>query len=263
MIKLLNFHPFQVAIEHKKYQEKIGIFNTAAEQCQFLADDPDSTVTLETGDLSEICNRMVCDSPRRTGSFPAGPAMDGTRCGNGMECYSGSCVYRGTRSVGSSYQEPKWGDWNHNPCESGCISGSIPVEISNRKCITDDVGCSGSRRQVKSCKSPTNTCTKEYQNANDFAKEMCQEYKQSSEDLDKKITENGLMVPFNKKFPDRVCMIHCMDKSGEPFAPYTEAALLGLQNKVIESPKKKINFNPIFLSFLMERDAVKIRNGIA
>jgi hypothetical protein len=117
-------------------------------------------------------------------------------------------------------------------CISGCISGSIPVDISTRKCITSDLGCSGSRKKVKACQNPSNSCPKQFSNPKEYANEMCASYKSTSDNLDRKISASGLMVPFNKKFPDRVCMIHCLDNDGEPYAPYSEAGRLGLPNQV-------------------------------
>ena len=85
--------------------------------------------------LQDICNTVLCQSDSKPGGvFRVGPALEGTRCGEGRWCNDGKCVtaqfHQGgggshTSSAGSTGKKgPYFGPWSDGTCESECLLGS-------------------------------------------------------------------------------------------------------------------------------------------
>lgn len=70
-------------LDHNKFQDVPGQKYSAKKQCEFLLRD-NHAVMSPNQKLSEICNNLQCKTPRRSGYYYAGPALEGTDCGRGM-----------------------------------------------------------------------------------------------------------------------------------------------------------------------------------
>jgi a disintegrin and metalloproteinase with thrombospondin motifs 18 len=76
-----------------KFSGYPGLSYTAKDQCEILLRDH-SAYEFVNGALSQVCENLHCRSPNRPGFFFAGPALQGTDCGNGRWCEGGTCQYR-------------------------------------------------------------------------------------------------------------------------------------------------------------------------
>lgn len=63
--------------------EHPGMTYTAKRQCELLLRDKDAYVVPEN-DLGVICYSLRCQTPHRSGYYFAGPALEGTECGNNL-----------------------------------------------------------------------------------------------------------------------------------------------------------------------------------
>ncbi len=246
---LLN-SPTKVAIEHLKYAHSPGKILTASKQCQFLMKDPSAHVQLRPGSsLRDICNSMVCASPYRSGPQSAGPALDGTDCGDGKLCFEGVCQHknfhplqsaatapvRATSRVGMRPSvDPKWGEWRDSPCSRlSCLRGSSGISISHRRCEVPEHSsgrdCIGASSRVKLCHDAQSNCVTQ-QEVGDFASAKCAEVLASVRHLSERLSsEGGRMMPFNRRYPRRACQVHCkVVDGGRYFAPVEEAEKAGL-----------------------------------
>lgn len=69
-------------LDHSKFFNNPGITYTAKKQCELLLTDHDAIVS-PNQKLDTICYNLQCKTPHRSGFYYAGPALDGTNCGNG------------------------------------------------------------------------------------------------------------------------------------------------------------------------------------
>lgn len=69
---------------HNRYDDTPGQSFGAKKQCEILLRDKDAHVSLVGGSLSGICQQLQCRTPHRSGYYFAGPALEGTDCGNGL-----------------------------------------------------------------------------------------------------------------------------------------------------------------------------------
>lgn len=68
--------------DHTRFLGIPGQKYTAKRQCEILLRDKDA-VMLPHQELSTICYNLQCKTPHRSGYYFAGPALEGTQCGNG------------------------------------------------------------------------------------------------------------------------------------------------------------------------------------
>lgn len=62
------------AFDHSRYRDLPGREWTAKRQCELLLRDKDANVVT----LYQACQSLQCETPRRSGYYLAGPALDGT-----------------------------------------------------------------------------------------------------------------------------------------------------------------------------------------
>ena len=73
-----NSGPKEAEWDHfKKFHNMPGLQWSSDEQCQFLLRDPEARTDHNEANLGEICNRMYCRSPTKTGYYASGPALEG------------------------------------------------------------------------------------------------------------------------------------------------------------------------------------------
>lgn len=73
--------------DHNRYQDTPGQQYGAKKQCEILLRDKDAQISLVGGTLNDICQQLQCKTPHRSGYYFAGPALEGTDCGNGLVIY--------------------------------------------------------------------------------------------------------------------------------------------------------------------------------
>ena len=104
-------------------------------QCQMFYLDEQARSAHTNANLRDICDTVLCQSDSKPGGvFRVGPALEGTKCGEGRWCNDGRCVtaqfHQGgggshTSSAGSTgKQGPYFGPWSDGTCESECLFGS-------------------------------------------------------------------------------------------------------------------------------------------
>lgn len=72
----------QPNLNHNKFQDTPGQNFGAKRQCEFLLRDKDAVIS-PNQQLTEICYNLQCKTPKRSGYYHAGPALEGTECGRG------------------------------------------------------------------------------------------------------------------------------------------------------------------------------------
>lgn len=72
-------------LDHTRFLDTPGQFYTAKKQCEILLRDKDAVV-LPSQKLDQICHNLHCKTPHRSGFYYAGPALDGTTCGQKKVC---------------------------------------------------------------------------------------------------------------------------------------------------------------------------------
>ena len=102
-------------------------------QCQMFYLDKQARSAHTNANLEEICETVLCKSDSKPGGvFRVGPALEGTKCGEGRWCSDGQCVRAqfhqpvgGSHvSGGSTSRGPYFGQWMDGKCESQCLLGS-------------------------------------------------------------------------------------------------------------------------------------------
>lgn len=84
-------------LDHTKFLNNPGITFTAKKQCEILLRDHDAVVS-PNQKLDTICYSLQCKTPHRSGFYYAGPALEGTNCGNGkVQKFINSIVKRNTK----------------------------------------------------------------------------------------------------------------------------------------------------------------------
>lgn len=73
----------QKQLDHSRFDDVPGQKYTAKKQCEFLLRDRHAVIS-PNQKLSEICYNLQCKTPRRSGFYYAGPALEGTECGKNM-----------------------------------------------------------------------------------------------------------------------------------------------------------------------------------
>lgn len=71
---------YEKELDHTQFLNTPGQFYTAKKQCEILLRDKDAIV-LPSQKLDQICHNLQCKTPHRSGFYHAGPALDGTVCG--------------------------------------------------------------------------------------------------------------------------------------------------------------------------------------
>ncbi|CAH1114535.1 unnamed protein product, partial [Psylliodes chrysocephalus] len=219
----------KINADHNKFMDTPGQKYTAKTQCELLLRDRDATV-LPTQDLSTICYNLHCKTPHRSGYYFAGPALDGTNCGNGKYCYGGSCLKKALPKP-IKVIPGGWGPWKEESCNSGCIEKSMGHTIKRRQCnnpppVNTDQGCMGSGVEFGLC-NDKKVCKQKKLSSIDYASRKCAEFSKVLPELDSK--GSGLQAPHEEGRLWMACAIFCKrGDSGTFYTPRIELNDLGI-----------------------------------
>nr|CAH7759323.1 unnamed protein product [Callosobruchus chinensis] len=218
-------------MDHSQFLNNPGQMYTAKKQCEILLRDKDAVV-LPHQQLTTICYNLQCKTPNRSGFYFAGPALEGTQCGNGRYCEGGECVKKSLpRPV--STRPGGWGPWKQGECQSGCIEKSMGYSIKRRFCnnpkpLNSDEGCVGSNVERGLC-SDQKICKTKKIPAVDYATKKCREFAQLLEELDPE--GGGLQAPHEEGRLWMGCAIFCKNKEfGTFYTPRMELNDLGVSS---------------------------------
>ncbi|KAK9702439.1 ADAMTS cysteine-rich domain 2 [Popillia japonica] len=214
-------------LNHSKFMEHPGMTYTAKRQCELLLRDKDAYVVPEN-DLGVICYSLRCQTPHRSGYYFAGPALEGTECGNNLYCYGGDCIKRLPKPI--TLKPGGWGPWRLSDCKSGCIEKSTGYQIQQRDCnnpspLNTDKGCEGLSYQHVLCED-TNICKTNRKSAIQYASEKCKLFASKVPELDPKGA--GLQSSHENNRLWMGCAIFCRRHEGSYYTPRIELTDVGI-----------------------------------
>ncbi|KAH6941093.1 hypothetical protein HPB50_013291 [Hyalomma asiaticum] len=103
----------------------------AHDQCRIFLRDHDAQL-YNTSLISNVCEQVICKTHNRQGYYKAGPALDGTYCGDHNLCLHGQCTPARTgfmKAVAGG-----WGPWRRDSCHSGCLDNAKGFSRDRRRC---------------------------------------------------------------------------------------------------------------------------------
>ncbi|XP_060530217.1 A disintegrin and metalloproteinase with thrombospondin motifs adt-1-like [Cylas formicarius] len=215
--------------DHSRFLDIPGQVFTAKKQCEVLLRDKDAKVSPSQA-LSSICYSLQCKTPNRSGYYLAGPALDGTQCGNGKYCYGGQCVAKQLPQP-AEVVLGGWSQWKRGSCTSGCIDKGRGAYISRRECnnpkpINTDQGCDGPNIQFGFC-TDNSICNNKRRSPVDYASAKCKQFSKLLPELDPKGI--GLQSPHEQARVWTGCAIYCKRAdSGAFYTPRIELNDLGV-----------------------------------
>ncbi|XP_057670635.1 A disintegrin and metalloproteinase with thrombospondin motifs adt-2-like [Diorhabda carinulata] len=194
--------------DHNKLLGIPGQKYTAKQQCEILLRDKDATI-LSSQDQSTICYNLHCKTPHKSGHYFAGPALEGTQCGNGKYCFGGNCIKKALPKP-IKVVPGGWSSWKQGVCNSGCIINSMGHTSKRRLCnnpipVNTDQGCEGSGIEFGLCND--NKVCNEKISAVDYASKKCREFSRVLPELDSK--GFGLQSPHEEDRLWMGCAIFC------------------------------------------------------
>jgi a disintegrin and metalloproteinase with thrombospondin motifs 18 len=188
-----------------KFSGYPGLSYTAKDQCEILLRDH-MAYEFVKGDLSQVCDNLHCRTPNKSGFFFAGPALQGTDCGNGKWCEGGSCQYKKklttTTKASTSIQITTTMSSNINQNQGACQSECLQQGKGIKKFTDNDSG--KTKIQVcddeKVCKTRKSVAT--------FGTERCKEFSKNIKEIDGKFQK---LLPkdhnFCRDFTILICTI--------------------------------------------------------
>lgn len=203
-----------------------GITYTAKDQCEILLRDKDA-VEFINGQQSSVCENLHCRSPNRSGFFFAGPALQGTECGNRKWCEGGSCVNKKilTTTTIKSTTLPTWGSWITLTCKSKCLHFGKGSQMKRRRCSNNDDSCDGVSQSVSLC-DDKKICHSR-RSVSDYGTQKCKEFSGKVETIDSEGT--GLQASHESLRVWMACAIFCKRKNTNSyFTPRVELNDLGV-----------------------------------
>ncbi|EFN82273.1 A disintegrin and metalloproteinase with thrombospondin motifs 16 [Harpegnathos saltator] len=215
------------SLDHARYRDLPGREWTAKRQCELLLRDKDASVVT----LYQACQSLQCETPRRSGYYFAGPALEGTYCAPDRECRGGECsVVFEPPSDTSDGQRGSWSDWKEQPCVSGCLQRSKGARVRRRSCEDRSrrtmATCKGLHYDVLLCKDEW-LCKKKRRTIGEFATLKCGLFSDRLAELDS--TAKGLQVGHEPDRPWMACAIFCRRKDiAAYYAPRVELNDFGL-----------------------------------
>ncbi|CRL02070.1 CLUMA_CG015294, isoform A [Clunio marinus] len=201
-----------------------GISYTAKDQCEILLRDRDAYV-FDKGQPFSICNNIHCRTPHRPGFFFAGPALQGTACGNNMWCDSGICVDKNVIKTTTSKPKPTWGPWKSSLCKSECIKNGKGYQANRRFCSQFGDMCDGLSFSIGICEDRRICETRK--TAVEYGTERCREFSKKLDIIDP--DGLGLQASHDSRQVWMGCAIFCKRKNTSSyFTPRIQLNELGL-----------------------------------
>ncbi|XP_029680560.1 A disintegrin and metalloproteinase with thrombospondin motifs adt-2 isoform X2 [Formica exsecta] len=210
---------------YSRYRDLPGREWTAKRQCELLLRDKDANAVM----LYESCQSLRCETPRRSGYYFAGPALDGTHCAPGRECRGGECM--SVLEQPSDSERGSWSEWREDSCNSGCLQRSRGARIRRRFCENrnrriEATSCKGPYYDVLLC-NDEKLCRKKRRTIGEFATFKCALFSERLPELDG--AAKGLQAEHEADRPWMACAIFCRRKDiAAYYAPRVELNDLGL-----------------------------------
>lgn len=210
-------------LRHDKFENLPGQEWDSHDQCKIFLRDEDATL-YNASVIGDVCERVVCKTPNRMGYYKAGPALEGTFCGDQKWCRSGRCVDAEGKELVP--EEGGWGEWQLGKCKSGCISSSKGSLRDHRSCDSPRPRntaeyCEGEPFRIKLC-DDTDLCSRR-ESAVSYAGRKCEEWKKVVKDLSSK----GAQVKHNEGRKWQACAVYCKFTNGPWYTPRAELNDLG------------------------------------
>ncbi|XP_055596194.1 A disintegrin and metalloproteinase with thrombospondin motifs adt-2-like [Uranotaenia lowii] len=203
---------------------------TSKKQCEVLLIDKDA-IAAPTSGLASICQNLQCRTPHRTGFYFAGPALEGTDCGDSKWCVGGSCQKQKKKPI--DVVKGGWSPWINEDCNSGCLEDSKGFQQRSRKCdnpkpINTDAGCEGSSFDVIVC-DDEQLCKNRRQPIEIYASIKCKEFSKLLHRLDP--AGLGIQGPYDDHRLWMGCAIYCKRAdSNAYYAPRFDLNDLGVDS---------------------------------
>lgn len=209
-----------------KYNGFPGITFTAKDQCEILLRDREASVFIN-GLQSTVCDNLHCRTPKRAGFFFAGPALQGTDCGNGKWCEGGVCMNKRSliRTTTSAPMKPTWGAWKETQCISECLKFGKGSQKRRRFCSDPNNTCEGSSSSFVLC-DDSKVCAMR-QSVVDHATQKCKEFSRKLSNVDSDAV--GLQASYDSLRLWMPCAVFCRRKNTTSYyTPRAELNDLGL-----------------------------------
>uniref|UniRef100_A0A182M5L6 Peptidase M12B domain-containing protein n=1 Tax=Anopheles culicifacies TaxID=139723 RepID=A0A182M5L6_9DIPT len=212
-----------------KYYDHPGQAWTAKKQCEVLLTDKDAI--LASSELSAICQNIRCRTPHRTGFYFAGPALEGTDCGDNKWCKGGTCIKQ--KKKPSHIVPGGWSDWTNEECVSGCLEHSKGYNRRTRRCdnpapVNTDQGCEGVALDIAIC-DDEKLCHANREPVQFYANKRCREFSQLLPRLDPE--GRGIQGPYDSKRLWMSCAIYCKRADNDAYyAPRFDLNDLGVDS---------------------------------
>ncbi|XP_077550144.1 uncharacterized protein LOC144163187 [Haemaphysalis longicornis] len=195
----------------------------AHDQCKIFLRDHDAEL-YNTSLISNVCEQVICKTRNRQGYYKAGPALDGTFCGDYNWCLHGQCTR--AREGSLPVVSGGWGPWRRDACHSGCLDNARGFSRDRRRCDRPRPRntartCRGDALRTKLC-DDSKIC-KRRENPVLYASRKCAEWKTLVRDLSSK----GAQVRHNPSRPWQACAVYCKINNGPWYTPRTELNDLG------------------------------------
>ncbi|XP_050077090.1 A disintegrin and metalloproteinase with thrombospondin motifs adt-2-like [Anopheles maculipalpis] len=221
----------KVAAEYDttKYYDHPGQAWTAKKQCEVLLTDKDAI--LASSELPAICQNLRCRTPHRTGFYFAGPALEGTDCGDSKWCKGGSCTKQ--KKKPTNLVPGGWSEWKDEDCVSGCLEQSKGFKRRTRHCdnpapVNTDQGCEGVALDVAIC-DDGKLCHANREPVQFYANRRCREFSQLLPRLDSE--GRGIQGPYDSKRLWISCAIYCKRADSDAYyAPRFDLNDLGVDS---------------------------------
>lgn len=171
-----------------------------------------------------ICQNLPCRSPHRTGYFFAGPALQGTVCGDNKVCFGGECVEDVDEETPPGIDG--WTEWSVDECSSGCLLRSKGFQKRHRSCLNSAGDCEGLSIDLALCGDREICAGNRYSTAGDHATNKCRGFSEIISELDG--SAMGMQAPYEEQRLWVSCAIFCRrGDSSIYFSPRSELNDLG------------------------------------
>ncbi|EDS32641.1 conserved hypothetical protein [Culex quinquefasciatus] len=220
----------QKELDAWKFNGYPGQVFTSKRQCEILLVDKDA-IAAPTSGLERICENLQCRTPHRTGFYFAGPALEGTDCGDSKWCIGGSCAKQKKKPL--NVVKGGWGEWVTEDCNSGCLERSRGFQQRTRHCdspkpVNTDAGCEGSAYDVVVC-DDEQLCRDKRQPIEIYANIRCKEFSKLLSRLDP--AGRGLQGPYDGHRLWMSCAIYCKRADSDAYyAPRFDLNDLGVDS---------------------------------
>lgn len=163
----------------------INFLQGSVEKALNLSSDEDAFPSPYDG-LEMICQNLPCKSPHRIGFYFAGPALEGTNCGEEKWCSGGECLDAETELPSNP---GVWSKWVEEDCSSGCMIRSRGARKRHRTCTNPLTAnsmedCEGLSFDASLCDDEEICGNNRYLTPSDFATIKCRQFSELIPELD-------------------------------------------------------------------------------